>query len=291
MANDPYLQPARVVTYAPQTRAEHTLSAENGGGMCDDDAHLHAPVHARPLSRRQVLQGMVALAALAGCTPGTSRTARPTGPASTTFRSRTRSPSADRLEARIIAMHLHASASEGEGSVRSQLAQAAAHGYDVAWFTEHDWRRRRLLFRRTYSFVPGEVNRRRWQLARMPSEGALASGSAGSQVDDPVSPADPAARKASLRIRATSAGADPAAVGLKILRQGRLAGQLQRSRIAGRVEKLDVLAVTAGPDAWGEVLLSLVPPPRHRQPSRRGLRRPVPAPHRRDLPVDARARA
>ncbi len=224
--------------------------------MCDDAPHLHVPVHARPLSRRQVLQGMVALAALAGCTPGTARTARPTGPAFTTSLG-TRSPSADRLEARIIAMHLHASASEGEGSVRSQLAQAATHGYDVAWFTEHDWRRRRLLFRPTYSFVPGElVNGGRWELERLPPEGALVSGSTGSQVDDPVSPADPAARKASLRIRATSAGADPAAVGFKILAKGGSRANFS-SRIAGRVEKLDVLAVTAGPDAWGEVLLSL----------------------------------
>ena len=66
-------------------------------------------------------------------------------------------------------MHLDASASEGEGSVRSQLAQAATHGYDVAWFTEHDSLRRRLLFRPTYSFVPGElVNGGRWELERMP---------------------------------------------------------------------------------------------------------------------------
>lgn len=224
--------------------------------MCDDQPHAHLPPLARPLSRRHVLEGMVALTALAGCTPGKARSARPSGPAFTTPLG-ARSPSADRLEARIIAMHLHASASEGEGSVRSQLAQAATHGYDVAWFTEHDWRRRRLLFRPTYSFVPGElVAGGRWELQRTPPEGALTAGSTGSQIDDPVSPADPAARKASLRIRATSAGTDPAAVGFTIDAKGGSRTNF-RSRIAGRVEKLDVLAVTAGPDAWGEVLLSL----------------------------------
>jgi hypothetical protein len=224
--------------------------------MCEDAPHSHAPVHDRPVSRRHLLQGMVALAALAGCTTGASRAARPTSPAYTTPLG-PRSPSADRLEARIMAMHLHASASEGEGSVRSHLAQAAGLGYDVAWFTEHDWRRRRLLFRPTYSFVPGErAHGGAWELARRADEGVLAGGSGGSQVGDPVSPADPAAAKASLRIRATSAGADPAAVSFAIDSRGGSRGNF-RSRIAGRVEKLDVLTVTAGPDAWGEVLLSL----------------------------------
>ena len=185
-----------------------------------------------------------------------------------------------------MAMHLHASASEGEGSVRSQLAQAATHGYDVAWFTEHDWRRRRLLFRPTYSFVPGElVNGGAWELERRPDEGALAGGSGGSQVDDPVSPADPAARKASLRIRATSAGDDPAAVGFKIQakggsrtnfqqpdrRPGREARRPRRHRRTGRLGRGAALAV---------------PPPRHRRPPGRGLRRPLPAPHRRARPGD-----
>ena len=222
--------------------------------MCDDGAPPRARPQDRRLSRRQVLQGMVALAALSGCTTGSGseRAAAaftaPLGP---------RSPAAGRLEARIIAMHLHASASEGVGSVRSQLAQAAMHGYDVAWFTEHDWRRRRLLFRPTYSFVPGEtVNGGKWELSRRPDSGALSGGSGGSQVDDPVSPADPATPKASLRIRATSDGDGDAAVGYAIEARGGSRTNY-RSRIAGRVQKLDVLAVATGPDAWGEVLLSL----------------------------------
>ena len=132
-------------------------------------------------------------------------------------------------------MHLHASASEGEGSVRSQLAQAATHGYDVAWFTEHDWRRRRRCLRPTYSFVPGEViNGGKWELSRRPDDGALSGGSGGSQVDDPVSPADPATPKASLRIRATSDGDDAAAVRYAIEARGGSRTNY-RSRIAGRV--------------------------------------------------------
>ncbi len=221
--------------------------------MCDDDV---PPLAGLRLSRRHLLQGMVSLAALTACTSTGGATPPSSLPAFTTPL-RPRTPSADRLEARIIAMHLHASASEGEGSVRSQLAQAATHGYDVAWFTEHDWRRRRLLFRPTYSFVPGErLNGGAWELERRPDDGTLAGDSGGSQVDDPVSPADPADRKASLRIRATSAGARVAAVEYRVQAKGGSRTNF-RSRIAGRVEKLDVLAVTTGPNAWGEVFLSL----------------------------------
>ncbi|MCW2636856.1 MAG: hypothetical protein JWQ99_3223 [Blastococcus sp.] len=222
--------------------------------MCEDAPHSAAPPPGRPVSRRQVLQGMVALAALAGCGPdqpvagarAPRSTAAPTAPA------RPVGPGAY-----VMAMHLHASASEGEGSVHSQLRQAATHGYDVAWFTEHDWRRRRLLFRSTYSFVPGEMaNGGAWGLERRPDEGSLARGSGGDHVPDPVSPADPATPKASLRIRATSTGDDAAAVTLRVQAKGGSRTNF-RSRIAGRVEKLDVLMAAGGPDAWGEVLLSL----------------------------------
>jgi hypothetical protein len=226
--------------------------------MCDDDARPHAaaPGGDRQLSRRHVLQGMVALAALAACTsrgaasPGAGVSPSPTVPLAP------RSPSLDRIEARIVAMHLHASASEGEGSVHAQLAEAARHGYDVAWLTEHDWRRRRLLFRRTYSFVPGEVQQGgAWQLRRLEDSGFLTRGSGGGIVGDPVSPADPAPRKATLRIRATGRS-DVGVVGYAVDASGG-ARDNYRSGIAGRVLKVDVLPVTSGPDAWGEVLLSL----------------------------------
>jgi hypothetical protein len=153
-------------------------------------------------------------------------------------------------------MHLHASASEGEGSVHSHLVEAARHGYDVAWFTEHDWRRRRLLFRRTYSFVPDEVQfGGAWHLVRREDSGSLTAASGGGIVTDPVSPADPAPRKGSLRIRATSRR-DVGVVSWVIDTKG--GSRLnQRARMAGRVLLLDVLPVTSGPGAWGEVLLSL----------------------------------
>ena len=39
-----------------------------------------------------------------------------------------------------MAMHVHASASEGPGSMEAQLVQAARCGVDVLWWTEHDHR-------------------------------------------------------------------------------------------------------------------------------------------------------
>jgi hypothetical protein len=222
--------------------------------MCDDGARRHVPEpgSAPQFSRRTVLQGMVSLAALAACTPSPLANTLP----SPTVPLAPRSPSADRLRARIAAMHLHASGSEGEGSVHSHLVEAARHGYDVAWFTEHDWRRRRLLFRRTYSFVPDEMQfGGAWRLRRHGDSGSLTAGSGGTLVTDPVSPTDPASPKGSLRIRATGTG-DVGVVSYAIDAQGESRIN-QRGRMAGRVLLLDALPVTAGPEAWGEVLVSL----------------------------------
>jgi hypothetical protein len=222
--------------------------------MCDDDAHPHAPDQGPRLTRRAVLQGMVAVTALAACTSPSAGSKHAALPRATVPLA-PRSPSADRLEARIAAMHLHASASEGEGSVHSHVVEAARHGYDVAWFTEHDWRRRRILFRRTYSFVEEPQFGAVWRLVRRPDAGSLTRGSGGSVVSDPVSPADPAARKATLRIRATSTR-DVGTVSYVIDTKG--GSRLnQRARMAGRHLLLDVLPVTSGPGAWAEVLISL----------------------------------
>ena len=51
----------------------------------------------------------------------------------------TRHPNSD-LRPVCMAMHVHASASEGPGSMEAQLTQAAKCGVDVLWWTEHDFR-------------------------------------------------------------------------------------------------------------------------------------------------------
>lgn len=200
----------------------------------------------RAFSRRSLLAGLVVLGAAAGCTP-TVRAARPSGTPRAVPH-----PGAVRM-----GMHLHASASEGVGSMRSQLAQAATHGFDVAWFTEHDWRRRRLLFRPSWSFVPEEkVYGGVWTLDPVPDEGRPAGGSGGRLVPDPTSPHDPAPRKASLRLRATGTTADPATVGYRVHAEGTSRANY-RGRLAGRALSVDVLATRASADAWAELLLTL----------------------------------
>jgi hypothetical protein len=215
--------------------------------VCDDHEHDHAGSGGGEISRRSVLQGMVALAALAGF--GKTRPASAALPA--------RAPSLNGLDSSyVLGMHLHASTSEGNGSMRAQLAQAALNGFDVAWFTEHDWRRRRLFYRPAYHFLAKDVSMGgAWTLPKMTNTGSLTTTSGGLLVTTPsmVSPNDPG--KGALRLRATSKG--PA--------QGSVRYQLKtdpsrtniRTRIAGRTVSLDVLPTGIGPDAWGELKFTL----------------------------------
>lgn len=214
--------------------------------MCDGREHVVPP--AGDVSRRRVLQGIVGLAALAGLGGRAGRAAAALPP---------RPPNLAQQQARAMAMHLHASASEGAGSVRSQLAQAALNGFDVAWFSDHDWRRHRLLFRQTYSFTANELQfGGTWNVPRMAGTGSLAAGSGGVLVTTPVSPNDPAPRTGSLRLRATSAGAATASVRHRINAAGSSRANF-RGRIAGRTVAVDVLPSRGGPDAWGAVQFTL----------------------------------
>ena len=216
--------------------------------MCDEHEHEAAPPHIRGrFSRRRVLQGALALAALTGCSaPGEARTV-PLGRGAVT---------PDGLTARVMAMHLHASASEGGGSARSQLTQAALNGFDVAWFTEHDFRRHRELYRTSYSFTADESQVGGiWNVPRMGTLGSAVSGSGGTLVSTPVSTSDPAARKGSLRMRVTSTGTAAATVRNRI--DAGSSRQNFRGRIAGRTLLVDVLPVRSGVDAWSAVLLRL----------------------------------
>ena len=213
--------------------------------MCD--GHEHVGALDRDVSRRRVLQGIVGLAALAGLGGRAGRASAALPP---------RAPNAAGLNAYALAMHLHASASEGAGSVRSQLAQAALNGLDVAWFADHDWRRHRLLFRQTYSFTANETQfGGTWNVPKMANTGSVATGG-GVLVTTPVSPNDPASRKGSLRLRATSAGTAAASVRNRINAAGSSRANF-RGRIAGRTVVLDVLPSRSGVDAWGEVQFQL----------------------------------
>jgi hypothetical protein len=216
--------------------------------MCDTHAHDDR-AQGRLVSRRRVLQGMVGVAGLAALqsaalsprgVPLAARTASATG-----------------HTAYVLAMHLHASSSEGEGSFRSHLAEAAANGFDVAWFTEHDWRRRSMFRRTRYHFLPEDsAVGGRWWLPPLPPVGSLQADSGGQLVSEPTSPDDPAAAKGSLKLRATSTGDALAGVGHRI-DSGTSSLLNLRGRILGRTVSVDVLPTATGPGAWGELRFAL----------------------------------
>jgi hypothetical protein len=154
-------------------------------------------------------------------------------------------------------MHLHASASEGVGTMRSHLAQAAANGFDVAWFTEHDDLRRAMLRRSSYHFLPEDVALGgSWRLPALTSLGSLRTGSGGQLVSNPTSPNDRASAKGSLRLTAIGKSDDLATVGHRIDTES-ASRQNLRGRILGRTVLLDVLPTSTGPDSWGQVRVSL----------------------------------
>jgi hypothetical protein len=217
--------------------------------MCGDHSHSAGP-DTRLVSRRRVLQGLVGLAGLAAIESATTR------PVTESHRPR-QSTVASHLSAFRLAMHLHASGSEGVGSMRSHLAEAAANGFDVAWFTEHDYFRRGMLRRSSYHFLPEDMALGGvWRLPALPPLGSLQPGSGGELVSDPTSPNDRASAKGSLKLTAVSTGADSAMVSHRI-DSNNLSRPIIRGRILGRLVLVDVLPVTTGPDAWGEVCMSL----------------------------------
>lgn len=144
-----------------------------------------------------------------------------------------------------MAMHVHASFSEGTGSMEAHLQQAVAAGFDVLWWTEHDQRMVAHGYRRAVHFH-GPTERENgyawtWSVAR---SGSFAS-DVSSWVDSPVSPHDTGAPGA-LRLRAVSRGAAAA-----VLRQdGAAAHQLIRTSLAGQRIRIDVLPVARSRKAW-----------------------------------------
>jgi hypothetical protein len=150
-----------------------------------------------------------------------------------------------------MAMHLHASWSEGTGSMQDHLDQATRTGIDVMWWTEHD-------FRMAEHGYPGVIHMNgpseqvngvatSWAEKR---EGALAS----PQVvwDKTMASPGDASTPGSVRLSATSAGGDAAAV--------RISGSatntvLQRSLYDQTIE-VDVFPAEVSPHAYLAVVVT-----------------------------------
>jgi hypothetical protein len=127
------------------------------------------------------------------------------------LRSAARPVTANGASAYSMAMHVHSSFSEMDGSMDAQLWQATQNAVDVLWWTEHDQRLNDLDYRKTVHFTSltaeqpalGEGAPWHWQ--------QQGSGSGGI-VQNPCSPNDPVAGGA-LSLAATSTSTSPALYG------------------------------------------------------------------------------
>ena len=188
------------------------------------------------ISRRDLLRTTGTLAAAGLVAPWLDLGARPAGAAA--------------LRAVPMAMHVHASFSEGRASMESQLAQAAANGVEVLWWTEHDWRMSAYGYRRVVHFdaMTEEEDGMAWTWVPTPS-GAL-TGASGGIVATPASPLDPNP-PASLRVAGTGTGAS-FSTNLYRADDGP-ANANGRASLAGQRLQIEVFPQRVGPDAFCEI--------------------------------------
>jgi hypothetical protein len=149
-----------------------------------------------------------------------------------------------------MAMHIHASFSEGSGTMLAHLQQAAATGVDVIWWTEHDWRMAGLGYWDAIHFAGDTESAGPLTLEwRDGSSGSFRSRSA-TFVSEPVSPTDPDTR--ALRLAATGASTSSFAV------QRRWADTPNsrltlRGSLSGVRVSIDLLPESIGHDAFLEL--------------------------------------
>jgi hypothetical protein len=157
-----------------------------------------------------------------------------------------------------MAMHIHSSFSEQDGSMDSQLFQAAANSVDVLWWTDHDHRMDALGYRKTVHFTsltaesggPGEGGPWTWYKAE---GGPLAGGSGGGIVTAPSSPADPVAG-GSLHLTAKSTTTAPATFGYYA--DCHPAGWNYRENLTGQSLAIDVLLTSGWSQGYLELLVA-----------------------------------
>jgi hypothetical protein len=225
--------------------------------VCDDHAANPAEVHRTDISRRTVLSGAVAAGmAAAGAMAVGGCTGQPSRPP---LRAPSRDTAIDGLSAYSMAMHVHSSFSEQDGSMDSQLYQATKNAVDVLWWTDHDARMEGLQYCQAVNFTnltgrrgAGELLQgKAWHWQRRTS-GPLAHSSGGELVASPVSPNDPA-RQGSLRLTAQSTSGQPASFGYYANSQP--AGWNYRDNLTGQSLRLDVLLTPGWREGYLELLI------------------------------------
>lgn len=149
-----------------------------------------------------------------------------------------------------MAMHLHASFSEGPASMHAQLAEAQRHAVDVVWWTEHDFRLQAHGYRREVHFDGREEAEDGVAWTWVDDKTEPVRGARGEFVTDAHSPDEAGA---ALRLSATGPQQEWGAVTFT----GRAWNRTYTTSVVDTTLELDVLAEALGPDAELVVELAL----------------------------------
>ena len=165
--------------------------------------------------------------------------------------------SAGGLSAYSMAMHVHSSFSEQDGSMDGQLFQATKNSVDVLWWTDHDTRMDGIGYRQVVHFTSltkesgGPGQGRPWDWTKVTS-GPLGSQSTGGIVQSPSSPSDPVAGGSMQLIAKSTAGA-PATFGFYA--QTHQASWNYRDNLNGQSLTIDVLLTGGWQAGYLELLI------------------------------------
>jgi hypothetical protein len=156
-----------------------------------------------------------------------------------------------------MAMHVHSSFSEQDGSMDSQLFQATKNSVDVLWWTDHDTRMDGIGYRQVVHFTSlthergGPGQGRPWDWTKVTS-GPLGSQSTGGIVQSPSSPSDPVAG-GSMQLAAKSTTRAPATFGFYA--QTHQASWNYRDNLNGQSLTVDVLLTKGWQAGYLELLI------------------------------------
>jgi hypothetical protein len=210
--------------------------------MCDD----HAPV-----SRRQFLYGAAALGAAAAMRLPSGLAPR------LPLYSAERAAGFGGTNAYSMAMHIHSSFSEQNGSMDGHLAQATANAVDVCWWTDHDYLMDAINFRDVTHFTSfsetgaaGQGGAWTWTVVK---SGPNTTASTGGIVSTPSSPKDPVSGGA-LHLVAQSSSTSPAKYGY--FADCHPAGWNYRDNLTGQSLLIDVLLASGWSAGYLELLVT-----------------------------------
>jgi hypothetical protein len=173
------------------------------------------------------------------------------------LRSPARPVTAGGLSAFSMAMHVHSSFSEQDGSMDSQLFQATKNSVDVLWWTDHDTRMDGIGYRQVVHFTSltqesgGPGQGRAWDWTKVTS-GPLGGQSTGGIVQNPSSPSDPVAG-GSMQLIAKSTTGAPATFGFYA--QTHQASWNCRDNLNGQSLTVDVLLAGGWQAGYLELLI------------------------------------